>query len=99
MIIGFGLFKFKEDSAQQGMALLLEHMELEKSQKGNLEGYVARGLDDPTSFFIYTKWDSRESREAMGKAVYASPESGKRFAEITKLMAKEPMFGTFEVIG
>ena len=99
MIIGFGLFKFKEDSAQQGMALLLEHIELEKSQKGNLEGYVARGLDDPTSFFIHTKWDSEESREAMGKAVGASPETGKRFAEIAKLMAKEPMFGTFEVIG
>lgn len=98
MIIGFGLFKFKEDSAQQGMALLLEHIELEKRQKGNLEGYVARGLDDPTGFLIYTKWDSKESREAMGEAIRRSPETGKRFAEIGKLMDKEPIFGTFEVI-
>jgi heme-degrading monooxygenase HmoA len=98
MIIGFGLFKFKENLAQQGMTLLSEHIELEKSQKGNLEGYVARGLDDPTSFFIYTKWDSKKSREAMGKAVHASPETGKRFAEILKLVDKESIFGAFEVI-
>ena len=98
MIVGFGLFKFKEDSAQRGTALLLEHMELEKRQKGNLEGYVARRLDDPTSFFIYTKWDSRESRQAMGEATHAHPETEKRFSEIMKLIDKEPMFGTFEVI-
>ncbi len=98
MVTGFGLFKFKEDSAQRGMALLVEHMELEKSQKGNLEGYVARGLDDPTSFFIYTKWDSKESREAMGKSTHKDPETDKRFSEIMKLIDKEPIFGSFEVI-
>ena len=98
MIIGFGLFKFKEDSTQQGMTHLLHHLELEKRQSGILEGYVAKGLDDPTSFFIYTKWDSMESREAMHEAIRTSPEAGKRFSEIVKLMDKEPIFGTFEVI-
>lgn len=98
MIIGFGLFKFKEDSTQQGMVHLLHHLELEKRQSGILEGYVAKGLDDPTSFLIYTKWDSKESREAMHKAIRTSPETGKRFSEIVKLMDKEPIFGTFEVI-
>ncbi len=98
MIIGFGLFKFKEDSAQQATALLFEHLELEKKQKGNLEGYLARGLDDPTNLFLYTKWDSRESRKAMHEAVRASAETGKRYSEIAKLMQQEAIFGTFEVI-
>jgi heme-degrading monooxygenase HmoA len=98
MIIGFGLFKFKEDSTQQGMTHLLEHLELEKRQSGNLEGYVARGLADTASFLIYTKWDSKESREAMHKSVRKDPETERRFSEIMKLVDKEPIFGAFEVI-
>ena len=98
MIIGFGLFKFKEDSTEQGMAHLLEHLELEKRQSGNLEGYVARGLADTASFLIYTKWDSKESREAMHEAIRTNPEVGRRFSEIMKLIDKEPIFGAFEVI-
>ena len=98
MIIGFGLFKFKEDSAQQGSNLLQQHLELEKRQKGILEGYVARAVDEPARFFIYTKWDSRESREAMLDAIYKDPEAGKRLSEIEKLMDEEPIFGNFEVI-
>ena len=98
MIVGFGLFSFKEDSAQQAIALLLERLELEKKQKGILEGYVARGLDDPSSFFIYTRWDSWESRENMFKALTTSPESRKLSSEIMKLTDKEPIFGTFEVV-
>ena len=98
MIVGLGLFKFKEESAQQGITLLLEHLELEKRQKGILKGYGARGLDDPGDFLIYTEWDSRESREAMHEAIRKSPETNTRFAKITKLMEKEPMFGTFETV-
>ena len=98
MIVGLGLFKFKEESAQQGMTLLLEHLKLEKRQKGILKGYGARGLDDPGDFLIYTEWDSRESREAMHEAIRTSPETNTRFAEIMKLMEKEPMFGTFETV-
>jgi len=98
VIIGFGLFKFKENSARRGMALLSEHIEFEKGQSGLLEGYVARGLDDPTSFFILTKWDSRKSREAMHEATRTNPEADKRFSEIVELMDKEPVFGTFEVM-
>lgn len=98
MIVGFGLFKFKEDSAQQGMAYLLQHLELEKRQRGILEGYVARGLDDPTSFFIYTEWDSMESREAMQQAIFTDPEVRELFSAIVNLMDKEPIFGTFEVL-
>jgi len=98
MVVGFGLFQFKEDSAPQAMGLLLEHLELEKKQKGILEGYVARALDDPARLLIYTKWDSRESRQAMHEAVRKSPETGKRYPEIAKLMREEPLFGTFEII-
>ena len=98
MIVGFGLFSFKEDSAQQAMALLLERLELEKKQKGILEGYVARGLDDPSSFFICTKWDSWESRQNMFKALTTSPESSKLSSEIMKLTNNEPIFGTLEVV-
>ena len=98
MIVGFGLFSFKEDSAQQAMALLLERLELEKKQKGILEGYVARALDDPSSFFIYTRWDSWESRQNMLKVLTTNPESSKISSEIMKLTNKEPIFGTFEVV-
>ena len=98
MIVGLGLFKFKEESAQQGMTLLLEHLKLEKRQKGILRGYVARGLDDPGDFLIYTEWDSHESREAMHEAIRTNPETNRRFDEITKLMEKEPIFGTFETV-
>ncbi len=98
MIVGFGLFKFREDSAEQAMAYLLKRLELEKSQKGSLEGYVARGLDDPSSFFIYTEWDSKKGREAMSEALRTSPESRKISSEIMKLTDKDPMFGTFEVV-
>ncbi len=98
MIVGFGLFKFKEESTQQGVTLLLEHLELEKRQKGILKGYVARALDDPGNFLIYTAWDSQESREAMNEAIRTSPETSRRYAEITKLMEKEPLFGTFKTV-
>jgi len=98
MIVGFGLFKFKEDSAQQAMAHLLKRLELENKQKGILEGYVARGLDDRSSFFIYTEWDFWESREAMFNALTTSPESRELSSEIMKLTDKEPIFGTFEVV-
>ena len=98
MIVGFGLFSFREDSAQQAMVFLLERLELEKKQNGILEGYIARGLDDPNSFFICTKWDSRESRQNMFKALTISPDSGRLSSEIMKLTNKEPIFGTFEVV-
>ncbi|MFC1893938.1 antibiotic biosynthesis monooxygenase family protein [Chloroflexota bacterium] len=98
MIVGFGLFSFKEDSAQQAMALLLERLELEKKQKGILEGHVARGLDDPSTFFICTKWDSWESRQNMFKALTTSPESSRLSSEIMKLTDKEPIFGNLEVV-
>ena len=98
MIVGFGLFKFKEELAEQGMARLLEYIEFEKRMSGNLRGYVARGLDDPTSFFIYTEWDSKESRQALHQAVRKDPEVAKRADEIVKLTDMEPTFGAFEVI-
>jgi heme-degrading monooxygenase HmoA len=98
MIVGFGLFRFREDSTQQAMVLLLERLELEKKQKGILEGYVARGLDDPSSLFIYTSWDSSESRQNMFNALATNPESRRNSSEIMKLTDKEPIFGTFEVV-
>ena len=98
MIVGFGLFSFKKDAAQQAMALLLERLELEKIQKGILDGYVARGLDDSSSFFICTRWDSWESRQNMVKTLTTSLESSKLSSEIMKLTNKEPIFGTLEVV-
>ena len=80
------------------MALLLERLELEKIQKSILDGYVARGLDDPSSFFICTRWDSLESRQNMVKTLTTSPESSKLSSEIMKLTNKEPIFGTLEVV-
>ncbi|MFC2047510.1 hypothetical protein ACFLTK_04475 [Chloroflexota bacterium] len=47
---------------------------------------------------MYTEWDSQESREAMYEAIRTNPETNRRFAEITKLMEKEPIFGTFETV-
>ena len=98
MIIGFGLFRFKEDSTQQAIALLQERLELEKRQKGILEGYVARGLDDPSSFFIYTRWDASESRQNMFNALITNPESRRISSEIMKLTDKDPIFGTLEMV-
>ena len=98
MIVGFGLFRFKEDSTQQAIALLQERLELEKRQKGILECYVARGLDDPRSLFIYTSWDSSESRQNMFSVLAKDPESHRNSSEIMKLTDKEPIFGSFEVV-
>ena len=98
MIVGFGLFSFEEDSVQQAMVLMQERLELEKKQNGILEGYVARGLDNPSSIFIYTKWDSWESRQNMFEALTTSPESRKISSEIMQLTNEKPVFGTFEVV-
>ena len=97
MIVGFGLFSFREDSVQQAMKLLRERLKLEKKRKGILEGYIARGLDDPGSLLIYTKWDSWESRKGMFKSLATSAESEGLSSEIMKLSNREPVFGTFEV--
>ena len=56
-------------------------------------------MDEPTTFLICTKWDSKKSRQAMREASAKNPEVGRRFSEIVGLMQKEGIFDTFEVIG
>ena len=98
MIVGIGLFQFKEDSSDRAMNLLLEHMDQEKKSKGIVRGYVARSMDSPAFILIYTEWKSEESRREMHKMLRETPGIEHRFSEIMKLMEGEPLFSTFEVM-
>jgi quinol monooxygenase YgiN len=98
MIVGLGLFQFKEDSSDRAMNLLLEHMEEEKKSNVILRGYVARSMDSPAFILIYTEWESEERRREMYKRLRETKGMEQRFSEIIKIVEGEPLFSTFEVM-
>jgi quinol monooxygenase YgiN len=98
MIVSIGVFQFKRGQGRIGLSHLREYAAFTSRLRGCLEAHLARSLDTPERFLLYSRWDSPESHAAVATQLRRSQEAQRNFHELVQLLEKEPTFGRFELL-
>lgn len=97
MVISFSIFTFEagnEEKVEKGLA---EQLALVKQQGGCKKLFLARALDNPDKYLIYSEWSSREAYESSGEKLRLSKEGDKGIEGFLDLMTEVPILGSFEI--
>jgi len=97
VILSFSIFTFSPDDEEKAKKSLDEQISFMKKQPGLIKAFLAKALDNPGKFLVYSEWKSREEYEASGEKFRNAPEQQGGMEEFFDMMIEEPIFGSFSV--
>jgi len=68
-----------------------------EKQPGLIKAFLAKALDNPGKFLVYSEWKSRKEYEANGDKFRNANEPQGELEEFFDMMTEEPVFGSFNV--
>ena len=97
MILSFSIFTFNPGDEEKVKKSLDEQISFIKKQPGLIKTFLAKALDNPGKFLLYSEWESREKYEASGDKFRNESGQQDKLEDFFNLMAEEPVFGSFKI--
>ncbi len=98
MLIAISKIKVRSGHLGKVMPLLRDNAHLGTSQKGCLESYLARNVDNNDEILIYTLWQSQQDYEEALEKVKKDPRFTKAALQLLPHLAHEPQIHSYTVV-
>jgi heme-degrading monooxygenase HmoA len=98
MIVGVNVFSFKKGLSKDALKHIQEHIDLDSKQKGFIEAFVAKGVDNPDQYFVISRWRDIKSYEDAERAYMQSGQKNQGLMKMMEMLENKPTFGRFVVL-
>jgi len=95
-VISFTILESKLGNADDLLVILRENLRQTRVFEGVIDAFISQSPEDPNRFFTYSSWRDRDAYDALQTA--AAEGSPVLTEDVIPLLAREPVFGLYEVI-
>ena len=95
--ISFTILESKLGKADDLLEILRENRRRSLELDGVTDAYIAQSPEDPNIIFTYSRWRDRAAYDAAQQSA-AAGESRALSEDVTPLLAREPVFGLYDVM-
>ena len=96
-VISFAILESKLGRADDLVEILRENLRQTRGLEGVTEAFISQSPEDPNIFFTFSRWRDRAAFDAAQRAA-ASGESPALTEDVMPLLAREPVFGLYDVM-